>query len=148
MARPLLASSLTLEKGLLEWLGPWGVLRLATAAGRRLDLLQLPRSGFGQLALVPLGYLLLLLAVFGVPLGVEVAGPEIQNPRNQRSRFYRRPRYRYPTPSAIPPHRQERVSYRKPGKPARVPLEVREWDKWSKLDTLRWELSLASRPVI
>lgn len=38
------------------------MLRLCAAAGRRLDLLQLPRSGFGQLALVPLGYLLLLLA--------------------------------------------------------------------------------------
>lgn len=37
------------------------MLRLCAAAGRRLDLLQLPRSGFGQLALVPLGYLLLLL---------------------------------------------------------------------------------------
>lgn len=69
LAKPLLASSLTLEKGLLEWLGPWGVLRLAAAAGRRLDLLQLPRSGFGNLALVPLGYLLLLLWVFALNPG-------------------------------------------------------------------------------
>jgi hypothetical protein len=47
------------------------VTRLCRAAGRRLDLLQLPRSGFGQLALVPLGYLLLLGLVFGPLLWAE-----------------------------------------------------------------------------
>jgi hypothetical protein len=54
------------------------VLKLCRAAGRRLDLLQLPRSGFGQLALVPLAYTLLLLWIFlGYPLLVEGgAAPE------------------------------------------------------------------------
>lgn len=53
------------------------MLRLCSAAGRRLDLLQLPRSGFGQLALVPLGYLLLLLWTWGLelhPLGLMAWG--------------------------------------------------------------------------
>jgi hypothetical protein len=76
-ARPLLASSLTLEKGLLEWLGPWGVLQLCRAAGRRLDLLQLPRGGFGSLALVPLGYLLLLGLSFGGLLWAEEVALEL-----------------------------------------------------------------------
>lgn len=47
------------------------MLQLCRYAGRRLDLLQLPRSGFGQLALVPLGYTLLLLLAFGPLLWAE-----------------------------------------------------------------------------
>jgi hypothetical protein len=52
------------------------VLRLCRAAGRRLDLLQLPRSGFGSLALVPLGYTLLLGLVFGPQLWAEFSAPQ------------------------------------------------------------------------
>ena len=58
--RPLLRASLLLEKGLLEWVGPFGVGTALASGQRWLDLANLGRSVFGTLGLVGVAYGLLL----------------------------------------------------------------------------------------
>jgi NADH-quinone oxidoreductase subunit L len=51
-----LGAPLALEKGLLEWMGPYGLGVLANGAARRLELLHLGRSAFGHLGLLALAF--------------------------------------------------------------------------------------------
>ena len=63
---PLTQASLTLEKGVLEWVGPFGVGSLLGRGQRWLDLANLGRSIFGTLGLVAVAYGLLLAYTLGV----------------------------------------------------------------------------------
>jgi NADH:ubiquinone oxidoreductase subunit 5 (subunit L)/multisubunit Na+/H+ antiporter MnhA subunit len=65
LLRPLAGASLTLEKGVLEWVGPTGLERLVGRGQRWLDLANVGRSLFSTLGLVVVAYGLLLAYALG-----------------------------------------------------------------------------------